>query len=80
MDFRPAYGVFNTDSVLKRKRIGWPAYGVFAQQMLSLAQAAAAVAGLLFVVLCAKKHHKLAKWPAYGVFLHRGPGITVVRG
>jgi hypothetical protein len=38
MDFRPAYGVFNTESVLKRKRIGWPAYGVFAQQMLSLAE------------------------------------------
>jgi hypothetical protein len=35
MDFRPAYDVFNTESVLKR--IGWPAYGVFAQQMLSLA-------------------------------------------
>jgi WXXGXW repeat (2 copies) len=37
MDFRPAYGVFNTESVLKTKRIAWPAYGVFAQQMLSLA-------------------------------------------
>jgi hypothetical protein len=28
---------FNTDSVLKTKRIAWPAHGVFAQQMLSLA-------------------------------------------
>jgi hypothetical protein len=37
MDFRPAYGVFSADSALKTKRIGWPVYGVFAQQMLSLA-------------------------------------------
>jgi len=59
MGSRPAYDVLRSTpakgSVLKRSRIGWPAYRVFGRFMMSLS-----------LLLC-QKHHMLAKWPAYGV-------------